>query len=102
MKEATPTFEIVTSGQNFIFQVDKEEKEKVKDLEAWVVSIQRVCDELVLSSIGGNGKNDESDDDNILSKSYSMVNIFFVSLSSFSFLLFFIYFLRFSLVIIKI
>mmetsp|Transcript_19 Transcript_19/g.23 ORF Transcript_19/g.23 Transcript_19/m.23 type:complete len:359 (+) Transcript_19:851-1927(+) len=74
VKEATPALEIVTSGHTFVFHVDKEEKgDKGAAIDSWITEIQRVCDELVLSSIGGGGGDGEEEQENILSKSYSML-----------------------------
>lgn len=71
VKEATPAFEIITSGRTFVFIVDKEQKgDRSSEISSWVTEIQAVCEKLVLSSIGANSENEE---DNILSKSYSKV-----------------------------
>jgi len=69
IKEQIPAFEIITSGQNYIFQIDKERKDKNSpNIDAWIQAIQKVCEDLVLTSIGG-GSGEPND--NILSKSYS-------------------------------
>ena len=71
-KEATPSFEVLTSSQTFLFTADKEERQdKETVITAWIEKIRSVCDSLVLSSIGSGTSGKEP---NILERTYSRVS----------------------------
>ena len=69
-----PSFEVITSGQTYLFVADKDDKfDRTGSISVWIEKIRGVCDTLVLSSIGGGGLGRENS--NILSRSYSKVSL---------------------------
>lgn len=58
-------FEVLTSSENYFFALDKDMSGG--SVQEWVEDLQKVCERLVLHTIGGEKKN------NLLDRSYSML-----------------------------